>query len=154
MVDNAPTTENLPRRGNDFFRFLSYVSPYKYYLLVAVMGGIVKFGVPLLIPEVTRHLIDNVYLNDTLTASQKKHELFLYMGGMIALFLFFWTPWTFVRHYYAGLAGHKSVFDLRCELYYHILRMSASFFDHNRSGGIVSRLISDIELAQTWSVPH
>ncbi len=148
MVENASTTEILPQRRNDFVRFLRYVGPYKYYLLAAVVGGIVKFGVPLLIPEVTRHLIDNVYLNETLTVGQKKHELFLYLGGMIALFVFFWTPWTYVRHYYAGLAGHKSVFDLRCELYYHIMRMSASFFDHNRSGGIVSRLISDIELAQ------
>jgi ABC-type multidrug transport system fused ATPase/permease subunit len=40
------------------------------------------------------------------------------------------------------------MFDLRCELYDSILRMSASFFDRNKSGSIVARLISDIQLAQ------
>lgn len=61
---------------------------------------------------------------------------------------FFYAPWTFVRHYYAGKAGHRAIFDLRCDLYYHILRLSASFFSRNRSGGIVSRLIGDIAQAQ------
>ena len=79
MVENASTTELPHRRGNDFFRFLRYVGPYKYYVLAAALGGIVKFGVPLLIPEVTRHLIDNVYLDETLTTAQKKHQLFLFL---------------------------------------------------------------------------
>lgn len=137
-----------PTRKNNFLRFLSYVGPYKWFILLAALGGIVKFGVPLLVPQVTQHLVDRVYLNETMTTAEKRHELYVYVGGMMALFVFFWAPWTYVRHYFAGLAGHKSVFDLRCDLYYHILRMSASFFDHNKSGGIVSRLISDIELAQ------
>ena len=70
------------------------------------------------------------------------------MGGLAALFVVVWTPFTYLRHYYAGKAGSKSVFDLRCDLYYRILRMSASFFSRNKSGSIVSRLISDIELIQ------
>ena len=38
-------------------------------------------------------------------------------------------------------------FDLRCDLYYQILRMSASFFQQHKSG-IVARLINDVALAQ------
>jgi subfamily B ATP-binding cassette protein MsbA len=37
---------------------------------------------------------------------------------------------------------------MRCDLYYRILRMSASFFHRNKSGAILTRLISDIALAQ------
>ena len=66
----------------------------------------------------------------------------------IVLLLFAWAPAAFFRSYLAGKAGYRSVFDLRIDLYYRILRMSASFFTRNRSGGIVSRLISDIELVQ------
>jgi len=65
---------------------------------------------------------------------QKINELYLYAGGMMAVFVFFWAPWTYVRHYYAGKAGQRTMFDLRCELYDCILRMSASFFDRNKSG--------------------
>ncbi len=140
--------DSIPPKRSNFIRFLAYVAPYKWYVVGAVIGGIVKFGVPLLIPEVIRHLLDEVLLNEAMTEQQKLDELLLYIGGMMVIFVFFWSPLVFVRHWTAGKAGHNSVFDLRTELYYRILRMSAAFFDRNKSGSIVSRLISDIELAQ------
>src|SRR5512136_841350 len=138
----------MKAKPHHFVRFLAYVRPYTKYVVLAVLGGIVKFSFPLFVPQVTRHLLDDVYLNAALTTPQKLHELYLYAGGMMLAFIFFWAPWTYVRHYYAGKAGHRTMFDLRCELYYRILRMSASFFDRNKSGSIVARLISDIQLAQ------
>ena len=149
--ESDPPLESEPppktQRGN-FVRFLGYVAPYKYYVLLGAIGGIVKFGLPLLIPQITQHLVDDVYLNTALTKSEKTNELVQIVGMTIALFIFFWAPLVYVRHFFAGKAGHKSVFDLRCDLYYRILRMSPSFFDRNQSGSIVSRLISDIEQAQ------
>lgn len=133
---------------NNFVRFLSYVSPYKYFVALAAVGGIVKFTVPLLVPQLIRHLVDDVFLSETLSAQAQINQLLLYVAGLIALFIFIWAPATFFRSYFAGKAGYRSVFDLRIELFYRILRMSASFFTRNRSGGIVSRLISDIELVQ------
>lgn len=138
----------MSKKPGNFRRFLGYVRPYWKYVIIAIIGGIVKFTVPLLIPQVTRHLLDNVYLNEALTTSQKLHELFIYVGGLMLICIFFYAPFTFCRHYYSGKAGHHSVFDLRCDLYYRILRMSASFFQRNKSGGIVARLINDIALAQ------
>jgi ABC-type multidrug transport system fused ATPase/permease subunit len=138
----------MEQKPNNFVRFLAYVRPYTKYVVIAALGGIVKFTVPLWVPQITRYLLDNVYLNPALSVEAKLRELFMYVGGMMVVFVVFWAPWTYVRHYYSGKAGHRSVFDLRCDLYYRILRMSASFFDHNKSGAIVARLISDIELAQ------
>ncbi len=42
------------------------------------------------------------------------------------------------------------ILDLRTDLYQHITRLSHSFFHQNQSGGIVSRLMSDIALAQNF----
>jgi len=149
IVSTSPaSTAEFPAKPSNFVRFLGYVAPYKWYVVAGAVGGIVKFGVPLLMPEVSRHLIDDVYLNSAMSRAQKQHELLFYVGGMAAIFIFFWAPLVYIRHYYAGKAGHQSVFDLRRDLYYRILRMSPSFFDHNKSGSIVSRMISDIELAQ------
>lgn len=138
----------MKKKPGNFVRFLGYVKPYWKIVLLGAIGGVVKFTVPLLTPQITRYLLDHVLLNAAMTLEQKTHQLFYYVGGMMAIYLIFWTPWTYVRHYYTQKAGQKSVFDLRCDLYEHILRMSASFFDRNRSGSIVSRMISDISLAQ------
>jgi len=134
--------------SNNFVRFLSYVRPYKWQVVAAAIGGIVKFSVPLFVPQITRYLLDDVFLSTTLISQQKVNDLLMSVGGLIAIFIFFWTPLTYIRHYYAGKSGYISVLDLRNELYYRILRLSASFFDRHKSGAIVSRLISDIEIAQ------
>lgn len=134
--------------NHNFLRFLRYVAPYKRYVILAVIGGIVKFTVPLLVPQVTQTLLDDVFLNEALSTNDKLRALWTQAGGLMLIFIIIWTPFTFMRHYYSGKAGQKSVFDLRCDLYYRILRMSASFFTRNKSGGIVSRLISDIQLVQ------
>ncbi len=112
------------------------------------MGGVVKFTVPLLVPQVTRHLLDDVFLNQAMTQRQKLDELLFYAGGMMAIFVFVYAPFVYIRHLYADKASHRAVFNLRCDLYYRILRMSASFFQRNKTGAILTRLISDIQLAQ------
>ena len=137
----------MAKRQN-FLRFLRYVSPYKHLVILAILAGVVKFTVPLLVPQLTRHLVDNVFLSQTLTVKEQLNQLFFFVGWLTAMMLLLWAPASFLRAYLAGKAGYRSVFDLRIDLYYRILRMSASFFTRNRSGGIVSRLISDIELVQ------
>ena len=132
----------------NFIRFLGYVRPYTKYLVAATLGGVVKFVVPLLVPQVTRHLLDNVFLNSALSPERKLHDLLFYAGGMMGTFVFIYAPFVYMRHLYADKAGHRAVFDLRCDLYYRILRMSASFFNRTKSGEIITRLISDIQLAQ------
>lgn len=147
-VQTEHSFSEAPARLNNFFRFIAYVGPYKWQIVAAVIGGIVKFTLPLLVPQVTRHLLDEVLLNPSLSSEQKITELLMSVGGIILAFVFIWSPFTYVRHYFASKASYRAVFDLRVELYYRILRMSASFFDSNKSGAIVSRLIGDIELAQ------
>ncbi len=140
--------ELMANQTNHFIRFLGYVRPYWKDISIGTLGGVVKFTIPLLVPQATRYLLDDVFLNQALSTSEKEQQLLFYVGGLILLFIVFWTPWTYVRSYFAARGGNQSVFDLRSELYEHILRMSASFFERNRSGSIVSRMVSDIQLAQ------
>ena len=123
------TFSEQPSRASNFLRFAAYVKPYKWSLVIAVIGGVVKFTLPLVVPQITRHLLDEVFLNPALSSDQKLTELLLDTLGIILVYVFIWTPFTYVRSYYASKASYRAVFDLRVELYYRILRMSASFFD-------------------------
>jgi subfamily B ATP-binding cassette protein MsbA len=71
---------------------------------------------------------------------------------MLALTVIYglWGISQYYRAYLSQLAGHRVILDLRTDLYQHITRMSHSFFQSHQSGGIVSRLMSDIALAQNF----
>ncbi len=71
---------------------------------------------------------------------------------MVALTFIYilWAVSQYYRSYLSQLAGHRVILDLRSDLYQHITRMSHSFFQSHQSGGIVSRLMSDIALAQNF----
>jgi ABC-type multidrug transport system fused ATPase/permease subunit len=114
--------DKLPRaKYHDFFRFIRYVKPYIGYIILAAIGGIGKVCVPLLVPQVVRHLIDDVLLSQAMSVAQKGTEFLFWIFGMVGVFIVVYIPLTYVRHYYAGKAGHRSVFDLRADLYNHIL---------------------------------
>jgi ABC-type multidrug transport system fused ATPase/permease subunit len=55
---------------------------------------------------------------------------------------------SYYRNYWAGMAGNRLIFDLRCRLFAHLQQLPHSFFDRNPSGGIVSRVLNDVTQAQ------
>lgn len=140
------------KKLNSFKRFLAYVKPYWYYILLAAFGGVIKFCLPMVFPQVMRYFLDEILVNaNNLTAlvrSEYIKEINYYSILLLAMYLFVWIPGVYIRHHYSGKLAQRVIFDLRYSLYQHIQRMSASYFDKNKSGGIVARLINDIQLCQ------
>ena len=60
------------------------VKPYKYRIFNDC--GIIKFGIPMLIPLLIKYAIDGVINNGTLTTNEKFHHLAIAIG--ITLFIF------------------------------------------------------------------
>ena len=158
LIPNTPT-----------FRFLGYVRPHLLLVAGGSVMGILKFGLPLAFPlafkyvfdvllvpqprmERVNRLIDGwcVVLGNLLhlgTGATGKLEALT--AGLFVLFIFQAIA-TYYRNYWASTAGHRLIFDLRYALFRHMQRLSHSFFDRNASGGIVSRFVSDIQLAQNF----
>jgi subfamily B ATP-binding cassette protein MsbA len=72
------------------------------------------------------------------------------LTGSLLVVYAVWGVAMYYRSYWAQLAGHRVMLDLRSDLFQHIQRLSHSFFQTRQSGGIVSRLTSDIALAQNF----
>ncbi|TCT24438.1 ABC transporter transmembrane domain-containing protein [Thermomonas haemolytica] len=53
---------------------------------------------------------------------------------------------TAARFFFVSLLGEKVVADLRTQLYAHLIALDAEFHDRTRSGELVSRLTTDVEL--------
>ncbi|MBI3783137.1 MAG: ABC transporter ATP-binding protein [Deltaproteobacteria bacterium] len=154
------------------WRFLTYVAPHRWYIVGAALTGVLKFIIPLTFPLALKYLTD-VVLAQTPTAAHEAANRWVDAWCSSAVRL---LPWlgdgnsgkvavigvtllllygilgvaSFYRSYWAGQAGHRLVFDLRYALYQHIQGMSHSFFDARRSGAIVARFVSDIQLAQNF----
>lgn len=137
------------KRKSAFVRFLGYIKPYWLMLVIASIGGIIKFTMPLVFPQVIRYFTDGVLDPKIAKPPEWKMQQINYWTiVMMALYVFIWIPGTYIRHYFGGKAGYRVIFDLRYQLYQHIQRMSAAYFKDNQSGGVVSILMNDIGHAQ------
>ncbi|BCJ94720.1 multidrug ABC transporter ATP-binding protein [Anaerocolumna cellulosilytica] len=148
MTEGA-TCSKSKRHGtkSSFKRFLRYVRPHIWLIVIAAAGGIIKFTVPLIFPRIMQHFIDDVFSsNSVLSASEKIYQLNYWTLIIVGIYTFLWIPGTYVRHYFTSKAGNQVTFALRYDLYKHMQRMSASYYSKHQSGGIVSVLMNDIAL--------
>ena len=76
----------------------------------------------------------------------KMQRLGAALGVLVLLFLAR-TPMTYLRSYLSAKAGHRTIFDIRKELFHHIQRLSLSYHANQRTGSTISRLINDLNTA-------
>jgi ABC-type multidrug transport system fused ATPase/permease subunit len=173
-VENDPASQRLTSRRTFYslLRFLRYVAPHKWYIGGAAVAGVLKFVIPLAFPLTLKYLTDVVLSRDPQAVNESTNRVLeawctgvLHMApwlgagnagrltaiclSVLALYMFLGVV-SFYRSYWAGQAGHRLIFDLRYALFQHIQGMSHSFFDERRSGAIMARFVSDIQLAQNF----
>ena len=137
------------RRRASLWRFLAYVRPYWKYVAAATATGIVKFLVPLAFPWMLKVMLDDVVLKPGITDAARERMILYLVLGVLALNII-WMAATYYRSVYAAIAGHRMIRDLRVALLDHVQRLSHAFFLRNQTGAIVTRVVSDISLAQNF----
>lgn len=126
-------------------RYLQFVKPYKYRIFATIIVGIVKFGIPMLIPLLIKYAIDGVINNHALTTDEKVHHLTIAIGIALFIFVIVRPPIEFIRQYLAQWTSNKILYDIRKKLYNHLQALSARFYANNQVGQVISRVINDVE---------
>ncbi|HCW8151362.1 TPA: SAV1866 family putative multidrug efflux ABC transporter [Staphylococcus aureus] len=126
-------------------RYLQFVKPYKYRIFVTIIVGIIKFGIPMLIPLLIKYAIDGVINNHALTTDEKVHHLTIAIGIALFIFVIVRPPIEFIRQYLAQWTSNKILYDIRKKLYNHLQALSARFYANNQVGQVISRVINDVE---------
>ncbi|HCU7269803.1 TPA: SAV1866 family putative multidrug efflux ABC transporter [Staphylococcus aureus] len=126
-------------------RYLQFVKPYKYRIFATIIVGIIKFGIPMLIPLLIKYAIDGVINNHTLTTDEKVHHLTIAIGIALFIFVIVRPPIEFIRQYLAQWTSNKILYDIRKKLYNHLQALSARFYANNQVGQVISRVINDVE---------
>ncbi len=122
-------------------RVLGYALRHRARIMV-VLGTIVVIGLLTLAPPLLmRRLIDQAIPNKDLSAVT-------WLGvGMVLVPIVNGVVGVVQRRASAAI-GEGIIFDLRCQLYGHLQRMSLGFFTATRTGELMSRLNNDVVGAQ------
>ena len=120
-----------------FRRALAYVAPYWRRLVPVVVLSLASTGTALLVPLLSRALIDDALLAGDGALLVRIVAAFV---GLTAL--------GFLLNVASGLrytrVSAEILFDMRIDLYRHLQRLSPRFYARTRMGDIVSRLNNDI----------
>ncbi|WP_017473710.1 ABC transporter ATP-binding protein [Amphibacillus jilinensis] len=131
-------------------RYLSFVKPYKGRIFLTIIIGMIKFGIPLLMPLFVRYIIDHIIGDQSLSEHEMLHTLFLLLGVAFFIFAIIRPPVEYLRQYLAQWVGNRVLFDIREQLFDHIQKLSLGFYARSKTGEIISRVIHDVEQTKNF----
>ena len=121
-----------------FKRLLDYVLIYRgVFIFVAISALLIS-----VFSTLTPYLI-KVAVDDYLAIG--KYQDFIYLIILMFFNLMLTVLFMFLFSYYANLLGQKVIYDLRVQLFKHILNFRMSYFDKSSVGRLVTRAVNDME---------
>lgn len=121
-------------------KFIAYYRPHLKLFSADMAAALVLAACDLIYPLLTRKM-----LNDCITAGTPEAlRLLLILGAVLAgIFLIKYSLNYFVS-YYGHLVGVRIQADMRRDLFDHLEHLPISYFDNNKTGTIMSRLVGDL----------
>jgi ABC-type multidrug transport system fused ATPase/permease subunit len=136
---------------NSIKRYLHFVKPYKWNIVVTVIIGLIKFGIPLILPLLLKYLIDDV-IHSKDSMQDKTAHLFVAMGIALFIFAILRPPIEYYRQYFAQSIGNTVLYDLRKHLFSHLQKLSLRYYSNTKTGEVISRVINDVEQTKDFVI--
>lgn len=163
--DTPEQKVKITREGlASFQRLLSYIKPYRLWMVLAIVTLLLGSVVNLLLPFVIRNLVDVVFgTNPESTDRLNEFVINLLAGGvqsddprqtltrlMLGLFFAFMIQMvlSFTHRLTIAYVGERAIADIRVALYAKLQRLSLKFYADHRTGEIVSRITNDVTQLQ------
>ncbi len=127
-----------PRRLKAMIQLLA---PYKGRWVIATLALLMATGIKLVLPEAVRFAIDDAVQGAD--AQALRDVSLLAIGAFVVL-----GAVSYVRAYLTGWLGQRVVAELRDRTFRRLLHHPPGFFQERKSGALVSRLTSDIQMVQ------
>ena len=121
-----------------FKRLLEYVLIYRTVFVFVGISAILISVFSTLTPYLMKVAVDD-YL------ALSKYQDFIFLIIIMFLNLMLTVLFMFLFSYYANLLGQKVIYDIRVQLFKHILDFKMSYFDKSSVGRLVTRAVNDME---------
>lgn len=124
-------------------KFASYYKSHKKLLLLDMFCAIAVAVLDLIFPMFSRMFINDYIPNG-------KIRLIIYYTILIIALYVIRMLCYFIMQYWGHIMGTRIEYDMRKDLFKHIQTLSFKFYDDNKTGQIMSRLVGDLrEIAET-----
>lgn len=118
-------------------RFSSYYRPHRRLFAVDVTCAVMLSAIALTVPFLTRYMLEDLLREQTFALFLRFSALLL---GLFCLKVVF----QYIVDCYGHILGVRIEADMRRDLFAHLQKMPFSFYDRNRTGHLMSRLINDL----------
>ena len=137
MAETQTAADRERRRSlQPLRRLYPYILRYRGLVAGAVLSLFVAASTTLTLPLAVRRMIDHGFSSADTTFVANYFAMLLVIAGVLALA-------SACRYYFVITLGERVVADLRGDVFAHVTKLSADFFDTSQSGEIVSRLTAD-----------
>ncbi|MCX7875019.1 MAG: ABC transporter ATP-binding protein/permease [Melioribacteraceae bacterium] len=119
-------------------RLLTYIKPYRKYVVLAIFMNIVVAALPSLRPVLTKIAVDDKIAN------HDYNGLLLIISALFGI-LIIQSVIQYFLTYFTELIGQKTIYDLRTQLFSHVQKLSLKYFDKVPIGRTVTRVTNDVD---------
>ncbi|ELC8425708.1 ABC transporter ATP-binding protein [Clostridium perfringens] len=118
-------------------RFILYYKPYKKLFILDLLAAFLVSACDLFYPMITRNIINDVIPN-------KQIKLLFVFAIVLTLIFLIKAGLNYFMQYWGHVVGVRMQADMRRDLFDKLQDMPNKYFDNNKTGVIMSRIINDL----------
>ncbi|EOU1610972.1 ABC transporter ATP-binding protein [Clostridium perfringens] len=118
-------------------RFIRYYKPYKKLFILDLLAAFLVSACDLFYPMITRNIINDVIPN-------KQIKLLFIFAIVLTLIFLIKAGLNYFMQYWGHVVGVRMQADMRRDLFDKLQDMPNKYFDNNKTGVIMSRIINDL----------
>ena len=118
-------------------RFISYYKPYKKLFFLDMLVAFIAAASDLVYPMMTRTLVNDSIPN-------KNIRMVILFGVVLILIYLIKAACAYFMQYYGHVMGVHMQGDMRRDMFLHLQKLPNTYFDNNKTGDLMSRMINDL----------
>ncbi|WP_195263342.1 MULTISPECIES: ABC transporter ATP-binding protein [unclassified Clostridium] len=118
-------------------RFISYYKPYKKLFFLDMFAAFIAAACDLVYPMMTRTLVNDSIPNKNL-------RMLVVFGVTLLIIYLIKAACGYFMQYYGHVMGVHMQGDMRKDMFLHLQKLPNSYFDNNKTGDLMSRMINDL----------
>jgi ABC-type multidrug transport system fused ATPase/permease subunit len=127
--------------GEIFSRIFTYVRRYPWFAVGTMACAIISTLASLAFPKLTQVVIDDVI-------GKGKSEWLPWVTGAVLAAIFLRNFFNALRIQLNNRFEQRVIFDLRCDLYDKLQRLSVNYYDQRATGDLMTRVIDDVNAVE------